>query len=366
MKNNSFFKIIIFGFICVFLVVSCTGPEGPMGQTGADGTNGINGADGKDGADGANGTDGTNGVDGNQACLTCHTQAGMDKIGASYASSMHGSPGFELGYAGVRTGCMECHSNEGFRYHIIGYDPESNLDFASKITCGTCHGDHINLEEGLTAPMRTDAAVLSLADGITVFDFESSSNTCANCHQARNNGTAYSSVDTVWNDDESIDFVVHEDSVWVSSSHAGPHYTTMTNNIFGVGGYTDSPGVVMGMHKQVGCVGCHMGESEGTNGGHTMVATLNACTTCHSTATDFDIGGTQTEIHAAEEELETALVAAGILDANHNTIKGIYSNNVFEAFWNYKIVHYDGSLGVHNPAYARALINDAKGKLGLN
>ncbi len=178
---------------------------------------------------------------------------------------MHGSPGFELGYAGVRAGCMQCHSNEGFEYHVIGYDPESNLDFASKITCGTCHGNHVSLKAGLSAPMRTDDAILALADGVTVFDFESSSNTCANCHQARSNGTAYSSVDTVWNDDGTVDFVVHEDSVWVSSPYAGPHYTTMTNNIFGVGGYTDSPGTVMGIHKKVGCVGCHMGESEGTN-----------------------------------------------------------------------------------------------------
>ena len=365
MNYKSFLKLILFGFICVFLAASCTGPEGPMGLTGGDGTDGTNGVNGTNGANGVDGTDGTDGVSGNAICLVCHTQDGMDNIGAQYASSAHGSPGFELGYAGPRAGCMECHSNEGFEYHAAGYDPEANLDFASKITCGTCHGDHVSLEAGLSAPMRTDKAVVAMTDGVTVFDFEGSSNTCANCHQSRKNGTYYSSVDSVWNNDETLNFVVHEDSVYLSSSHASPHYTTMTNTIFGVGGYTASAGSVMSAHKRAGCVGCHMGETEGTNGGHTMKATLNGCTYCHTSATDFDIDGTQTEIHAAEEEVATALVATGILNESHGAVVGVYHKDVFEAYWNYKIVHYDGSAGVHNPAYTRALLADAKLKLGL-
>ncbi len=345
MKYNTFFKLILFGFVGAFIVTSCT-KEGPVGAAGADGTNGI---------------------DGNQSCLACHSQANVDAVRTQYAASGHGNPGFELGYAGVRTGCMECHSSEGFTAHAMGYDPSSNLNFASKITCATCHGDHRSLEEGISAPMRAMAPVLSKADGVTVFDFEGSSNTCASCHQSRANGNLYADVDSVWNKDGSFAFSVHADSVYLSSTHASPHYTTMTNNIFGVGGYADEAGKVMGAHKNAGCVGCHMGEAESgkTNGGHTMLASVASCKTCHSSATNFDIGGVQTATNNAEEAIAQALVVKGILDENHDAVVGMYHKDVFEAYWNYKIIHYDGSAGVHNPDYTEKLIAHAKQKLGL-
>lgn len=370
MKYNSFFKLLLFGFICAFMAVSCT-KEGPMGPAGADGKDGANGANGLDGQNGIDGSDGKDGVDGNQACLVCHTQAGMDAIGVQYASSAHAMPGFELGYAGVRSGCMECHSNEGYEYHSVGYYPSENLDFASKINCGTCHGNHVSLEAGLTAPMRTDAPVISKADGETVFDFEGSSNTCAYCHQSRANGTEYSEAyavgDSIFTNGGDLIAIQHADSVYLSSSHASPHYTTMTNTIFGVGGYTPEPGNVMNAHKRKGCVGCHMGEAEEgkENGGHTMMATVTSCTGCHPSATDFDYKGVQTEIHKAEEAVAEGLVSAGILDADHGAVVGVYHKDVFEAYWNYKIVHYDASQGVHNPDYTRQLLNAAKNRLGL-
>lgn len=369
MKNRSLFKLFLFGFICAFMAISCT-KEGPMGPAGEDGKDGIDGVDGKDGADGQDGSDGKDGVSGNAACLVCHTQAGMDAIGMQYAASKHGMPGFELGYAGPRTGCMDCHSNEGYLYASVGYHPDENLDFASKVTCGTCHGDHVVLEEPVPTPMRWTDPVLAKADGETVFDFEGSSNACAYCHQSRKNGTYYSEAYEVG---DSIfyrgDFVgiQHADSVFLSSSHASPHYTTMTNTIFGVGGYTAQAGIPMNAHKRTGCVGCHMSEAEDgkTNGGHTMVATLNGCTNCHTSATDFDIDGTQTEVMADEELIAEALVEAGILNESHGAVVGMYHKDVYEAYWNYKIVHYDGSKGVHNPHYTRELIKAAKERLDL-
>lgn len=369
MKHNSFFKLMLFGFICAFMAVSCTkeGPMGPAGANGADGTNGIDGSNGQDGKDGSDGKDG---VDGNAMCLVCHTQAGMDAIGTQYASSKHGAPGFELGYAGPRSGCMDCHSNEGYVYHAAGYYPEENLDFSSKITCGTCHGDHVSLEAGLTAPMKSTIPVIAKADGETTFDFESSSNTCAHCHQSRKNGDYYAEAyevgDSIFNRGVFVT-IQHADSVYLSSSHASPHYTTMTNTIFGVGGYTAEPGIPMNAHKRMGCVGCHMGEADDdmNNGGHTMVASLNACLECHSSATDFDIDGRQTKVHEEEELVAQGLVDAGILNEDHGAVVGVYHKDVFEAYWNYKIVHYDASSGVHNPHYTMELLDAAKERLGL-
>jgi hypothetical protein len=288
----------------------------------------------------------------------------MDAIYADYMTSGHGNQGTSLSYPGGRPGCMECHSNEGFIAHTNGYYPEDNLSFKSKITCGTCHGDHVSLEEDLTAPMRTNAAVTSMADGVSIFDFESSSNTCTNCHQSRKMGTYYSLVDTVWTEDiagnDSIDFLVPDGSTYISSSHASPHYTTMTNNVFGVGGYTTVAGSRFGPHSSADCVTCHMND-----GNHSMDPSVDACNTCHDNLTDFDYNGVQTAIIALEAEVEAELVVLGILDADHDTQVGVVTDAQFEAFWNYKIVHYDHSNGVHNPTYMKTLLEEAKVKLGL-
>lgn len=358
MNYKSISKLFMLGFILAFIFSSCT-KEGPMGPAGADG------------ADGTNGTDGTNGVDGNLTCLECHTKSNMDAISMQYAMSSHGTPGFELGYAGPRSGCMDCHSNEGFLFAAIGYHPTENLDFATKITCGTCHGDHVVMEDPIPAPMLNTKPVTAKADGITVFDFEDSSNTCANCHQSRKNGSyyaeAYAVGDTIFDRNDNMVWIQVEDSVYLSSSHATPHYTTMTNTIFGVGGYSNEPGEVMGAHKGAGCVGCHMGEADTDtqNGGHTMKPSVASCNKCHPSATDFDIKGLQTKIHEAEEEVAQALVTAGILNESHDAVVGIYHEDVFEAYWNYKIIHYDASMGVHNPEYSMMLLDYAKEKLGL-
>lgn len=368
MKYKSFLKLLLFGFICAFMAASCT-KEGPMGPAGADGSDGINGVDG---TNGTNGSDGTDGVDGNDMCLVCHTQAGMDAIGMQYAASSHNNAGSPTTYAGGRSGCMDCHSNEGYTFYAAGYFPEENLDFASQITCGTCHGDHVSLEAGLSAPMLTDEAQVAKSDGVTIFDFDDSpsSNTCAHCHQSRKNGTYYSEAyevgDSIFSKGELVG-IQHEDSVYLSSSHASPHYTTMTNTIFGVGGYTAEAGVPMNAHKRTGCVGCHMGDADNgqTNGGHTMAPSVVACQTCHSSATDFDIDGRQTTVNETEEEVAEGLVLAGILNEAHGAVVGIYHKDVYEAYWNYKIVHYDASAGVHNPHYTMALLDAAKERLGL-
>ena len=67
MKYNSFFKLLLFGFICAIMAASCT-KEGPMGPAGSDGKDGIDGVDGVNGQDGEDGSDGKDGVSGNEYC----------------------------------------------------------------------------------------------------------------------------------------------------------------------------------------------------------------------------------------------------------------------------------------------------------
>ena len=53
---------------------------------------------------------------------------------------------------------------------------------------------------------------------------------------------------------------------------------------------------------------------DGGTGGHTFNPNINNCTTCHAGATDFDIGGTMTDIAAQLDVLEGLLVAQGVIE----------------------------------------------------
>ncbi|OGO37948.1 MAG: hypothetical protein A2W35_00390 [Chloroflexi bacterium RBG_16_57_11] len=109
---------------------------------------------------------------------------------------------------------------------------------------------------------------------------------------------------------------------------------------------------------------------------HTYLPKVARCQTCHADATDFDMTGTQTEITAMLEELHTIFVDKKLLNPDTD-LWGIYdaatgewsapnadapltvSEAVANAMWNYKFVVYDKSMGVHNSAFTRALLQQA-------
>ena len=101
----------------------------------------------------------------------------------------------------------------------------------------------------------------------------------------------------------------------------------------------------------------YLTHGEGSN--HTFASDIAACTGCHADATTFDINGVQTEIQAMLDEVHTLLVESGIMNEEGRSIPGVYPEAVASAMWNYKIVEYDGSIGVHNAAFAKALLQQA-------
>jgi hypothetical protein len=120
------------------------------------------------------------------------------------------------------------------------------------------------------------------------------------------------------------------------------------------------------------CVTCHLGE--GAN--HSFVPQVSACVACHADAESLDINGIQTEVEAKLEELHTKLVDLkllnpetdlwGVYDAATNTWSNpsadaplVVTETVGNAMWNYKIVVYDKSMGVHNSSYTNALLDAA-------
>lgn len=400
MKTNKFFQLLTLAIcaIAFAFVTGCEGPAGPIGPDGADGTNGTNGTDG---TNGTNGSDGTDGVDANTHCLTCHTQAGMDVITASFKLSEHAIGGASS-YAAGSSGCSPCHSAELFANYVLGKKAVNIVD-PTPLRCGSCHGNHASLEDGITAPMTTEEPVKSRLDATLVYDLGSVSNICMNCHQSRKNGTEYDKLtedetvvekfykvediatytsaavgpngtivldETGTTDTLVVTFDVPMTHVYISSTHAGPHYSAQTNTLFGKDGYGAS--TVHADHSAAGCATCHMGEAGDTEGGHTYNPNLVNCNTaaCHDgTATSFDVGGVQTSVEASLAAIETALEAAHAIHTDaegevHPMLASV-SRDVFQAFWNYMIVTEDQSAGVHNPVYISTLLAEAKTKLGI-
>jgi len=93
---------------------------------------------------------------------------------------------------------------------------------------------------------------------------------------------------------------------------------------------------------------------------HTFEPEVATCQSCHTDAENFDIEGTQTEVQAMIDELGDLLVAEGVLSENgpdgHPTVEEA-PENVATALYNWiYVAHEDKSLGVHNPAYTKALL----------
>ncbi|MBD0851117.1 NapC/NirT family cytochrome c [Maribacter arenosus] len=358
------------------LFVQCTS-DPIQGPAGRDGIDGIDGVDGIDGADTSA-----------ESCISCHSNTFRAPIYAAYETSFH-SKGLTEGsveYAGARASCAQCHSNEGFVDYITkgfvnpaGYygltepelvindngTPDDDSDdypelddrglpiysnnpvaFVTSITCTTCHSDHKSFDfenDGNDLALRALEPVSLMTDG-TVIDYGDGSNTCINCHQPRRTGPT---------DDGAGMFRV-------TSTHWGPHHgpqATLLEGIQGmlVAGAEAYPGVGSAAHRTGStCVSCHMGATtDGTDGLHTMIPSSASCVECHSNGIPSD------DFLASDmATLAGLLETIGIVHEDH-PVPGTYSILEAEAAWNYLLILEDGSKGVHNPKYAKALIKNS-------
>jgi len=333
------------------ILSSCEGPMGPAGADGSDGSdgaNGINGVDGQDGADGADGTDGTDGVAGNAVCMECHVVAVKEARMAEWETSTHAT-GNHARY-GSRNGCAKCHAHEGFVETVWTGQDTTAAGFAlpQQIRCETCHDFHSSLdfENEANSAIRTIEAVALMTGGDVEFS-NAESNLCMNCHQSRHAAP----------DDSDGDLSTE---VW---GHFGPHHGPQANFINGLVGYEFGVSLgTSGTHETgASCVSCHMvSTDDAATGNHNFVPAIEACTGCHSGATDFDINGAVTEIAGLLTDLHDALDAAGMLDVDGDVIEDVfYGADSVGAAWNYVLVLEDQSGGIHNPAYAKALLTNS-------
>lgn len=365
MKN---FKLISFLIIIAtsLLFVQCT-------------TDPIPGPDGQDGIDGVDGVDGASGT---AECAACHNIETSEEVHSSYLFSAHynenmdheqdGQPVPLSQYAnrgfpgGTSSACTACHTSDGYSdwaekgAPLVGSAPV--YPGTQTITCTTCHSKHTTFDfenDGFDFALRRVAPVELIADASYTIDYgadDVSSHTCATCHQPRS----------------TFEGSIQEDGTVQVGSRFGPHYGAQSTLLEGIQGAEiagslpyDEP--ASAAHRRgSSCASCHMGESTGNNDGlHTKKPTEATCVQCHSSGIpsgDF--------LEADIQMLEDLLVAEGLLKVNDDGSVSPNSGNYelipASALWNYRMIYYDHSKGLHNPKYARALVKNSIEALSAN
>src|SRR3990172_210466 len=331
MKNKPYLMILIVS--SVFVLAACTGlagPAGPAGPSGSDVT-----------ASELTASDLT--------CTECHNDTTLivSKQAQFKERSVHGTG--EAFIRGEGTNCAGCHGSEGVKARInAGLPPhDPSVEGVTNVTpfnCRTCHNIHTTYTLADFSLTGAEQAVkLEYTDG--TFD-GGKGNMCANCHQIRNPEPE----------------ITAGGNFEVASNRYGPHYGVEAQMLLGEGGLgvTGNPSPHYGLVEDT-CVACHMGEESN----HTYQANVVRCQTCHAEAENFDINGVQTEIIAMFEELHTIFVAKGMLDPETDlwitstAAPATYPEAVAQAMWNFKVVEYDQSMGIHNPTYTKALLRQA-------
>lgn len=327
---------------------------------------------GKDGVNGQDGIDGENGENGTAVCQVCHAsdQEMAIKV-AQYNKSFHAN-GENAAYAN-RSGCTKCHTSQGFVDFASTGTPAASYTNPLQQNCYTCHQVHKTYTEADWTLTTKTAVVLDHHTGTDASKYtfdKGNSNLCANCHQGRTLTPALPDVGGA------------DVTLTSGQTRWGLHHGPMANILLGNGGY-EIAGTISystNVHAAIsnGCVNCHMSTPYGTMaGGHnlgmvfdqhgTELLNITGCSPCHAngttaeqTALRLKVTNFQASTQALLDELEAKLITAGIYSTTTElAVAGTYSANVAGAYINWLTVKEDKSLGVHNPQYTKALLQNA-------
>ena len=349
------FSLLMISALALFTIMvilpSCEGPQGPQGPAGTAGVDG---------------TDGTDGVDANSFCIDCHSMEVKNTINAQFAASSHGPLNGSYARGASKT-CAMCHAYQGYMETILtGRDTTAaTIAIPMYFQCDMCHDFHGTLAEDEFpdyALRHNEPVSMIYNNHASTLDLAGSGNLCAYCHQPR----PRTGFPLVPNGSELIN---------VNSSHWGTHYGTASVLLGGQEGFEiagSMPYENSGHTAIVGCSDCHMNKGGGVDvGGHTFkmvsdagVQNLAACTSCHSGATSFDLGGIQTEIAALIHELDEICMEHKLTDDTGHAIPWnnaaglgrMWTSNEAGVVYNLLLAHYEGSHGIHNYKYTKALL----------
>lgn len=299
-------------------------------------------------------------------CAQCHDPSNLiTGKKTEWEMSVHGTGTAYV--RGTSASCAGCHSGNGFAQRIAaGLDPDEVAEGDPNPTrqdCRACHKIHETYTEADFA-LRTESAVtLYAVNGNPTFN-GGEGNLCVNCHQPRRDFP------------EAVN-----DTIYEISSHWGPHHGPQSAMMLGVAGAGDVTGSPSGHYGAVRntCRWCHMGAEESHTWHPEDAVDAEGrfiCVQCHPGAEDFDIEGVQTEIEALGELLGEELLNQGLITENSEDGHPVippgerYTQAPVDqaiALWNWiYVMHEDKSEGVHNPDYARALLEEGLLRLGVS
>jgi hypothetical protein len=303
-------------------------------------------------------------------CAQCHDEPWRHNKYSEYKNSMHSVSVWETtsgssANTNSLNDCIRCHDGQGYVNFTKGLTTDARTwteeGNGTHITCATCHDPHGTNE---TASLRSVPAGSDTLGNGYAYSEGGLGKMCMNCHKARRDNVSYmnSTISRTW----------------------GPHHSTQGDVLLGQNAAEFGTPYTSGNHKyalQDACVTCHMAATVDTSdhanrdkvGGHSFTMHnpetgydhTTSCTGCHGPKTsfedfvaiwDFDGDGTkeavQEEIDGLIRLLRIQLPPVGIDTIDWNLIKT--NDNILEkkAYWNYQLIAYDGSRGMHNTQFA--------------
>ncbi|MGC9341743.1 MAG: hypothetical protein ACP5E3_03505 [Bacteroidales bacterium] len=306
---------------------------------------------------------GVPGQDANETCIQCHN----DETTVLAAMVQHSNSGHQTGSSFERNGtsCAPCHTHQGYLEILATGEQMTASDVSNPLpaNCRTCHKIHENFDESDFELRNTSPVTLWInSEEVDL----GTGNQCVDCHQPR------------------IPDPMPEmggGNVTITSSRWGPHHGTQSSMLWGTAGYEvagsesfNSPG--SHPHTSAGCNTCHMAEPFGAfAGGHSFSMSyeyhgretehLAGCQGCHQNIEEFDLNGASSEVETLMADLWAILLSneyvddeSGLVNASSSTPLVIPSDHA-GAILNYYMVIEDGSMGVHNPKYTKALLTNS-------
>ncbi|MFC1484650.1 T9SS type A sorting domain-containing protein [Candidatus Neomarinimicrobiota bacterium] len=299
-------------------------------------------------------------------CAICHDSGTHHVYPEQWDASGHANPPTRASWS---ASCARCHTPEGF----IEYSkPDGTVEAGpeSPFSCAMCHDPH---SADTPHQVREVETVLSNGEPVKGGGL---GKLCMNCHMGRRNAAEYP-----------------ESQLGNPSSHFGPHYGVQADVLSATNVVTFGRKLPTTSGHLAGnsCVDCHMAEGHADAEGNIILAgshswnmefpdetdNVEACAECHGEIgesfadkpfisnfiTDHDGDGVdeglQEEVHGLMEHLATLLPhhpdSAGY-DA-HYALADATTLTELKAAYNFQVVYYDHSYGVHNPAFTVALLH---------
>ncbi len=267
----------------------------------------------------------------------------VDKITEEWANSLHSRAN---PHTVGRDECINCHDGVAFTQNI---SQSHQLVSPTGQDCFSCHAGYgRELKESGVLDVPTKE-VFNAGIGAV----------CSSCHHA--------------NDLPDIK----------NPRRAYPHYSSQADVLTGFGGIRESEEIQFNntfghISLPNSCVDCHMPEQNGYMSHEFKMQpefAESVCADCHQGATDFNFTakgdydgngkreGIQDEVAGLLDILEKAICdelgggsfeaskgSISYYDKNGNPISGV-ADKVYLASYNYFLIKFDGSVGVHNPLF---------------